>query len=106
MDRTVLLIATFDTKEQEAVFLIKCLQDRGVAVLTIAFWSEIQLRYHRYCFRNGTPEAQLDALDWIKQHHLEVGMLREKVERVLGEPLEERFFLLVAFARSRNRVRA
>ena len=35
MDRTVLLIATFDTKEQEAVFLIKCLQDRGVAVLTM-----------------------------------------------------------------------
>lgn len=35
MNRTVLLIATFDTKEQEAVFLIKCLQDRGVAVLTM-----------------------------------------------------------------------
>jgi uncharacterized protein (UPF0261 family) len=35
MNRTVLLIATFDTKEQEAVFLIKCLQDRGVEVLTM-----------------------------------------------------------------------
>ena len=35
MDRTVLLIATFDTKEQEALFLIKCLQARGVAVLTM-----------------------------------------------------------------------
>ncbi len=35
MNRTVLLIATFDTKEQEAVFLIKCLQARGVEVLTM-----------------------------------------------------------------------
>ena len=35
MNRTVLLIATFDTKEQEALFLIKCLQDRGVKVLTM-----------------------------------------------------------------------
>jgi uncharacterized protein (UPF0261 family) len=35
MNRTVLLIATFDTKEQEALFLIKCLQARGVAVLTM-----------------------------------------------------------------------
>ena len=33
MNRTVLLIATFDTKEQEALFLVKCLQNRGVEVL-------------------------------------------------------------------------
>lgn len=35
MNRTVLLIATFDTKEQEALFLIGCLQNRGVEVLTM-----------------------------------------------------------------------
>ena len=35
MNRTVLLIATFDTKEQEALFLIRCLQTRGVEVLTM-----------------------------------------------------------------------
>ena len=35
MKRTVLLIATFDTKEQEALFLIRCLQARGVEVLTM-----------------------------------------------------------------------
>ena len=35
MNRTVLLIATFDTKEQEALFLIRCLRARGVEVLTM-----------------------------------------------------------------------
>ncbi|MDX2447256.1 MAG: Tm-1-like ATP-binding domain-containing protein [Desulfobacterales bacterium] len=35
MIRTVLLIVTFDTKEQEALFLIRCLQSRGVKVLTM-----------------------------------------------------------------------
>ena len=35
MNRTVLLIATFDTKEQEALFLIRCLRNRGVEVLTM-----------------------------------------------------------------------
>lgn len=35
MNKTVLLIATFDTKEQEALFLIGCLQNRGVEVLTM-----------------------------------------------------------------------
>ena len=35
MNRTVLLIATFDTKEQEALFLIRCLQGRGVKVITM-----------------------------------------------------------------------
>ena len=35
MKKTVLLIATFDTKEREAVFLINCLKDRGVAVVTM-----------------------------------------------------------------------
>jgi len=35
MNRTVLLIATFDTKEQEVLFLIRCLQTRGVEVLTM-----------------------------------------------------------------------
>jgi len=33
--KTVLLIATFDTKQQEALFLIRCLQARGVDVLTV-----------------------------------------------------------------------
>ena len=35
MKRTVLLIATFDTKEREALFLIRCMQARGVEVLTM-----------------------------------------------------------------------
>jgi uncharacterized protein (UPF0261 family) len=35
MKRTVLLIATFDTKEQEAQFLIRCIRARGVEVLTM-----------------------------------------------------------------------
>jgi uncharacterized protein (UPF0261 family) len=35
MNKTVLLIATFDTKEKEALFLIRCLEARGVAVLTM-----------------------------------------------------------------------
>ncbi len=35
MNKTVLLIATFDTKEQEALFLIGCIQNRGVEVLTM-----------------------------------------------------------------------
>ena len=35
MKKTVLLIATFDTKEQEALFLIRCIQGRGVEVLTM-----------------------------------------------------------------------
>jgi uncharacterized protein (UPF0261 family) len=35
MKRTVLLIATFDTKEQEALFLIRCIRARGVEVLTM-----------------------------------------------------------------------
>jgi len=35
MDKTVLLIATFDTKEEEALFLKKCIEARGVHVLTM-----------------------------------------------------------------------
>jgi uncharacterized protein (UPF0261 family) len=35
MKKTVLLIATFDTKQREAHFLIDCLKSRGVAVLTM-----------------------------------------------------------------------
>ena len=35
MNKTVLLIATFDTKEREALFLIKCLKARDVKVLTM-----------------------------------------------------------------------
>ena len=35
MKKTVLVIATFDTKEREAVFLMECLKARGVAVFTM-----------------------------------------------------------------------
>ena len=35
MKKTVLLIATFDTKQREANFLINCLKSRGVSVLTM-----------------------------------------------------------------------
>jgi len=35
MKKTVLLIATFDTKEDEALFLKKRIEARGVSVLTM-----------------------------------------------------------------------
>ncbi len=35
MKRTVLLIVTFDTKEEEALFLKKCIEARGIRVLTM-----------------------------------------------------------------------
>jgi len=35
MEKTVLLITTFDTKEEEALFLKRCIEARGVRVLTM-----------------------------------------------------------------------
>ena len=35
MKKTVLLIATFDTKEEEALFLKKRIEARGISVLTM-----------------------------------------------------------------------
>jgi uncharacterized protein (UPF0261 family) len=35
IDNAVLLIATFDTKEKEAIFLKKCIEARGVSVITM-----------------------------------------------------------------------
>lgn len=63
----------------------------GLAVFTIAFWSEIQLRYHRHYFRHGTTEEQIRAFEWICEHRLETDMTKGEVERALGEPLNERF---------------
>ena len=62
-----------------------------LATLTAASWPEIELRYHRYYFRRGTPVQQLDALEWICERRLRRGMTRAEVEHVLGEKLEKRF---------------
>jgi len=63
----------------------------GGAILFVAFWPEIQLRYHRHYFRKGTPERQVEALVWMCEHRLRVGMTKREVERVLGEKLGRRF---------------
>jgi len=63
----------------------------AVAVLVALNWGEIQLRYHRHCFRHGTPERQQKALVWFLVHRLRDGMTQDQVEQVLGESLSKRF---------------
>jgi len=63
----------------------------ALTVIVALNWGEIQLRYHQHRFRQGTPEQQVVALDWMCRNRLNEGMAKHQVEHVLGEPLERRF---------------
>lgn len=61
MRKTVLLIATFDTKEEEALFLKKRIEDQGVRVLTMDTGildpprSRVDIVQAEVADRGGTP---------------------------------------------------
>ncbi len=61
MDKTVLLIATFDTKEEEALFLKKRIEDQGIHVLTMDTGilapprSRVDIVQAEVADRGGTP---------------------------------------------------
>jgi len=60
----------------------------ALAVVVALNWGELQLRYHRHYFRNGTTAEQVVALWWMCEHRLRKGMTAKEVEAVLGEPLK------------------
>jgi uncharacterized protein (UPF0261 family) len=65
MKKTVLLIATFDTKEEEALFLKKRIEARGVSVLTMdtgilsAPHVSIDIDQKQVALRGGIPLEEL-----------------------------------------------
>ena len=61
MKKTVLLIATFDTKEEEALFLKGCIESRGVRVLTMYAGilapprGKVDIDQQQIALRGGSP---------------------------------------------------
>jgi len=67
MKKTVLLIATFDTKEEEALFLKKCIETRGVRVLTMDAGilapprGKVDIDQQQIALRGGSPLQEIVA---------------------------------------------
>jgi uncharacterized protein (UPF0261 family) len=95
MEKTVLLIATLDTKEEEALFLKRCIESEGVDVLLMdaGILSPPRVRpdipQTEVSLRGGTPLEKMVA--GKNKRECTVTMVRG-VERITKELYEQRRF--------------